>query len=793
MNTKSVNILEYNKIIEKLSLQAVSGPGKRFIEKIGPLYDEAEIRERLLETSEAASLIIHKGPLPLGSFHDIARDVHYARKGGTLTMGQLLHISYNLKIASDVVRFLKSDVPEIPAIKSIAEVIEPVETLRSEVERCIVSEDEMADNASGELRSLRRAIIRQNETLKARLNQMITSSDNRTVLQDAIVTVRDGRYVIPVKQEHRARVPGIVHDRSSTGATLFIEPQVAVNLNNELRELELKEKAEINRILGELSGIVSEHFHEILNNQKLLLKLDFIMAKGKLSVSMGAEEPKISGPGGGIVLKEARHPLIDRKTAVPVSVSIGEKYNTLVITGPNTGGKTVTLKTLGLLIMMAQTGLHIPASSESRISVVREIYADIGDEQSIEQSLSTFSSHMKNIVEIVEKADDESLVLLDELGAGTDPTEGAALAISILERLYSKGVKTAATTHYTELKKYAISTPGVENASMEFDVETLSPTYRLVTGMPGKSNAFEISEKLGLQEEIVERARTLLKKEDIRFEEVITALESDRKAAEEERDEAAMLRAEIKEQKEAIELREKKLAEREEKIIADAREKAREIIRDANDTVKEVQDELKELSKIESLGERNRKFDENRKRLRDTAGKYREKIVREVNDNPVAPEDLKIGDRVKLLTLNQNGEIVSLPDSRGNIQVQIGSLKVSSNVNEIMLIEGGAFGTNKQKKIKNYGSMYRAKAQTISSSVDVRGMNLDDALMETEKYLDDAFMAGLEKVTVIHGRGEGILKNGIRDMLKKNSHVKKFETGGYRDGGDGVTNVEMKK
>ena len=558
MKEKTLNILEYNKIIELLKEQAGSEMTKTTISELMPFRDVSEIRESQAETTEAVRLINYKGPLPVGGFYDIEEIISFARKGGTLSMAQLLKVLYNMRTAERIVSFLKGDVPELPIIFSISELIAVHRSLADEIDRCIISEDEMADNASSELRNIRRSITRQNEALKSKMNHIISSSDNKTILQDSIVTMRNGRYVIPVKQEHKGRVPGIVHDQSGSGATLFIEPQSIVNLNNELRQLELDEKAEINRILTELSEGVSEHYHDLKNNQKLMLKLDIFMAKGRLSVLMNGEEPEINEEGI-MELKEARHPLIDDEKVIPVNIYLGEKYKTLVITGPNTGGKTVTLKTAGLLPLMAQTGLHIPVNPGSRISVYENIFADIGDEQSIEQSLSTFSSHMKNIVDIVSEADGRSLVLLDELGAGTDPTEGAALAIAILESLASKGAYSIATTHYTELKKYAISTDGVENASMEFNVETLSPTYKLNIGIPGKSNAFEISRKLGLSGDIIGRAKDLLEGGDIAFEDVISSLEEDKKRAEEERDEAILINIEMKRQKEELDRKIKNL------------------------------------------------------------------------------------------------------------------------------------------------------------------------------------------------------------------------------------------
>ena len=789
MKAKTLSVLEYNKIIEQLIEQAGSEMTRKVISELKPYNDVSEIRDAQAETTEAVRLINHKGPLPVGGFYDIEESVSFARKGGTLTMAQLLKILYNMKTAERIVAFLKGDIPDIPIICSIAELMAVHKRLADEIDRCIISEDEMADNASSELRSIRRAMVRQSEALKAKMNHMINSAENRTILQDSIVTMRNGRYVIPVKQEHRARVPGIVHDQSGTGATVFIEPQAIVNLNNELRQLELDEKAEINRILAELSEGVSEVYHDLVNNQKLLLELDMFMAKGRLSLAMDGEEPEIS-EDGTLDLKSARHPLIDPKKVVPVNIKLGESYNTLVVTGPNTGGKTVTLKTAGLLSLMAQTGLHIPAAIGSCVPVYEHIFADIGDEQSIEQSLSTFSSHMTNIVTIVEEAGPGSLVLVDELGAGTDPTEGAALAISILEQLAAAGASIMATTHYTELKKYAISTAGVQNASMEFDVETLSPTYRLTIGIPGKSNAFEISHKLGLSREITDRAKTLLEAGDIAFEDVITSLEEDKRLAEEERDEAIMINIEMKRQKEELEKKTKKFEEQKEREMERAREQAREIIREAKVVAAEVQEELKALAKLESMGERNLKFDQGRKRLREIEKKNRSTIKRETNDKPVDPSQLSMGDRVKILTLDQNGEIVSLPDDRGNLQVQVGMMKIGVKLRDIMLIDQPK--PKKKPKSTKYGSLYKQKAQNITTSVDVRGKNLDDAVMDVEKYIDDAFISGLEEVTVIHGRGEGILRKGLHDMFKRHKNIKSFRKGGYNEGGDGVTVVKLK-
>ena len=790
MKKKTLQVLEYDKIIQQLAGYAGSEMARNVISELAPVFDAVEIREKQEETTEAVKLIRVKGPLPIGALPDIAGIVSFARKGGVLSMAQLLRVLRHMKTVQQVVTFLKGeDVPELPLIRSIAELLSVHAGLASEIDRCILSEDEMADNASPELRDIRRSIVRQNESLKSRMNQILNSAGRQGVLQDAIITVRNGRYVIPVKQEHRNAVPGIIHDQSGSGATLFIEPQAIVNMNNELRQLEMDEQAEISRILQTLSEAAAEHYHDFVNNQNLLIELDLFMAKGKLSGSMDGEEPEIT-ENGILELRSAAHPLIPRDKVVPVNISIGEGYRTLVVTGPNTGGKTVTLKTAGLLTLMAQTGLHIPAAPGSRVAVFRKVFADIGDEQSIEQSLSTFSSHMANLVGIIDEAGEDSLVLLDELGAGTDPAEGAALAIAILEKLGESGACTMATTHYTELKKFAIATEGVENASMEFDVETLRPTYRLTIGLPGKSNAFEIASRLGLKPELTERASQLLERGDIAFEDVIASLEEDRKRIMDERAEAVRITEELRARQARMEKEEARLKERREKAVEEAREEARSILREAREVSDEIRTELKELTRIENSGERNRRFDASRKRLRELEKKNRATIAREENTAPVDPSALKIGDRVKVLTIGQNGEIISLPDEKGELQVQIGVMKVSASTDDLMLID--------QKRPKprvssgKHGEIYRRKARMVSTSIDVRGKNLDDAVMDVEKYIDDAFIAGLPEVTVIHGRGEGILSKGIRAALRTHKNVKEYRRGGFQEGGEGVTVVKLK-
>ena len=798
MNKRALEILEYNKIISMLTQEAGSQMAKDRIRRFSPRGDILFIRDLLRETTEACEVIVRKGALPVGDLYDTEPLLLRARKGGSLTMKQLLMILYNMKVTENVVSFLKGDLPHLSVIHGKAEVLVTFPRLRDKIDRSILSEDEMADSASPELARIRRDIGRENEAVRAKLNSIVNSQANRTYLQDSIVTMRDGRYVVPVKAEHRQKISGIVHDQSGSGSTLFIEPQAIVEANNRLRELELMEKAEIERILQELTDEVAEHFHDLMNNQKILTDLDVIFAKGRLSVKMKAEEP-IMDEGYCLELRDARHPLIDPKKVVPINVRLGKDFSILVITGPNTGGKTVTLKTIGLLSMMAMTGLHIPASSQSRIPVYREIFCDIGDEQSIEQSLSTFSSHMKNTVEFIDKAGLGSLVLLDELGAGTDPTEGAALAIAILETLKRSGANVVATTHYNELKKFAIERDGVQNASMEFDVDTLSPTYRLNIGIPGKSNAFEISKKLGLEPHIIDRANQLIERGDLEFEDVISAVENERKQAEAEKMEADRILLDMEKKQAEIDRRLKLLDKHEKDVLDRAKEEARDILTDAKNTADEVQKELKELAKIESLGERTKGLEKNRRRIKETRDKYSKGIVKEINDNPVSVEDIKVGDRVKVLTLDQVGEILTKPDDKGDMQVQVGVMKIYVNAEDLMLVEGGPNDVNRPKKgkferrtSKGNGEIYRTKAMSVSPSINVVGKTLDDAVEDVMKYLDDAYMAGLKDVTIIHGRGAGILQNGIRQLLRETKTVDSFRKGSYNEGGDGVTVVKMK-
>lgn len=794
MNQKALETLEYKKIIAQLKREMGSAASAKLADELTPLTSEKIIKEELRSTTEAVDLIVRKGPLPTGGLYDIREALLLAKKGGSLTMRQLLEVQNVLGISSEVVAFMHDDA--LPALKYIGEMVDLIvefTALEKEISRCILTEDEMADNASPKLKDIRRSIHQQNQAIKNKLSRIITSSSNKTYLQDAIVTMRDGRYVIPVKQEYRSFFPGMVHDQSKGGATLFIEPQGVVELNNKLRELEVEEQLEIARILAELSSRVAEHYREIRSNLELLIKLDFIMAKGKLSCKMHASEPKID-VDGELRLISARHPLIEYKKAVPVDIRIGGDYRTLIITGPNTGGKTVSLKTAGLLVMMAQSGLHIPASHASTLPIFGEVFADIGDEQSIEQSLSTFSSHMKNIVSIIDKASYDSLVLVDELGAGTDPTEGAALAIAILERFYDSGALTMATTHYNELKKYALATSGVENAAMEFDVDTLTPTYRLLIGVPGKSNAFEISKKLGLSESVIERASEHIKHGDMEFENVISSIEDDKRKAAADRLDAESMRAEIEERLKKLEEKEKAISEKRADIISEAKREARELLRETKSAVKDVQKDLRRLQKSGAHTNLNTgALEKSRRKINEAEDLVSEKVVKQVNSEPVSADTLKIGDRVKLLTIGQNGTILSLPDEKGNLMINIGALKVKARLQDLMLINEGKDRKPQAKSSSKYGSLLRSKSSSVSASINVMGKNLEDALADVEKYLDDVYMAGLDMVSIIHGRGGGILKDGIRQMLKRKKYVDSYGAASYNDGGEGVTVVRMKK
>lgn len=792
MNEKTLKVLEYNKIIELLLEKAESELGKNRIKEIKPLTELEDIEHLQSQTEEAYSLLIKRGTPPLFGINTIAPEVRRAEMGGVLSPGGLLRIADSLRVSRGLKNYIRETKEEknsiYPIIEELVEELRVYRHIEDEIDIAIISENEISDNASSALRSIRRQIVSKNDAVKSKLNSIIGSQSNKKYLQDSIVTIREGRYVIPVKSENRGNVPGLVHDMSSSGATLFIEPMAVVQLNNELRELELKEREEIERILRVLSNLVAEEAEGIANNQKILQELDFIFAKGKLALDMRATKPVLNQKGI-INIKKGRHPLLNVKKVVPIDVYLGKDFNSLIITGPNTGGKTVTLKTIGLLTLMAQSGLHIPADFNSEVAVFDQVFADIGDEQSIEQSLSTFSSHMVNIVDILENVHYNSLVLFDELGAGTDPTEGAALAMSILDHLLKLNVRTIATTHYSQLKLYALTTEGVKNASVEFDVETLSPTYRLLIGVPGKSNAFEISQRLGLQNYIIDYARNLISKENVEFEDVLQAMEKDRIATEENRAEAERYRLEVEKLKEDLENEKNKTRDMREKILQKAKEEARNILRLAKDDADSIVGELREISS-EIEKDRNKKIQEAQEkmkaRLNKAEGEVSKDILNVKSNKP--PKNLRVGETVEVLTFNQIGTVLEEPDENGNVWIQVGIMKINSHISTLKR-------TKHESKDKIQGStkaILSSKSRNISSEIDLRGKNLDEAFLDLDKYLDDAYIAGLKEINIIHGKGTGVLREGIKSYLRSHRYVRTSRLGTLSEGGDGVTVVEIK-
>ncbi|MCQ1531014.1 endonuclease MutS2 [Lutispora saccharofermentans] len=790
MNEKTLRVLEYQKIIKLVADETVSGLGREIASSLKPSNNIYEIKEWLQETTEAVEIILKRGNFPLEGMHDIRVALKKAEIGSMLGMDELLLTSYTLASARKIKAFMKEDRGEgaYPIIEDLVNLLSEYKNIENSINSSILNDEEISDNASPELNTIRRKIRDKHSQVKDKLNSMVTSSTYQKYLQEQIVTMRGDRYVLPVKQEYRGNVPGIVHDQSSSGATLFIEPMTVVELNNDLTQLKLREKEEIERILIALSAMITENYEGIKTNMEILSTLDFIFAKAKFSLKYRCSEPIINIEGR-INIKKARHPLLDPKIVVPIDIRAGESFNILVITGPNTGGKTVTLKTTGLLNLMAQSGLHIPAADYSEIPVFDQIYADIGDEQSIEQSLSTFSSHMKNIVTILANISENSLVLLDELGAGTDPTEGAALAMAILDLLHEKNVRTVATTHYSELKIYALTTPGVCNASVEFDIETLQPTYKLSIGVPGKSNAFEISKKLGLDDLIVEKAKEFITKDKIKFEDVIAALEESRKKADEEKYIAQRLRNEIEKAKEEADKRLEKIMAQKDRIIEEANRSARLMVEKHKEEVDSLIKQLRDAIDKDNE-EKARAIEKVRKDFKsiedETEKTYGVAHTTRISHKP--PEKLKLGDTVKILNLNQKGNIITLPDDNGNLTVQAGIMKINVNIKDIQMDKD----IKEEVITQRYARIEKAKASQVPHQLDLRGKTLDETLMDIDKYLDDVYLAGIPTVTIIHGKGTGVLRNGVKDFLKNHAHVKSFRTGGYNEGGLGATIVEIK-
>lgn len=790
LNDKALRILEYYKIIDMLCENTVSTMGRDIAADLKPSGDLNEIKELLQETTEAVNLILKKGSIPIGGVQDIRMPLKKVKMGSFLEPGELLKVADTLRAARRLKAFMNEDRGEesFPIIEYYIDTLSAFKGIEDRINSAIISEEEIADNASPQLSSIRRKIKEKTASMREKLNHMISSSAYQKYLQEPIITVRGDRHVIPVKQEFRANIPGIVHDQSASGATLFIEPMAIVEMNNNVKKLKLDEENEIERILRELTALVDEKYDSIKTNMEILATLDFIFAKARFSLDFRCTEPRVNSKGI-INIKKARHPLLKAESVVPIDIYLGETFNTLVITGPNTGGKTVTLKTIGLLTLMAQSGLHIPANDYSEVAVFDEVFADIGDEQSIEQSLSTFSSHMTNIVSILEHVTPNSLVLFDELGAGTDPTEGAALAMSILELLHKKNIRTAATTHYSELKIYALTTEGICNASVEFDVATLRPTYRLLIGIPGKSNAFEISRKLGLSEEIIKRAKEFISQDDVKFEDLIKSLEEDKRKAEEERDIASRLKFELEKEKSEMDRRIEKLEAQKDRIIREARSEALEIVRSSKEEAEELIRELQEAIRKENE-EKAAMIEKSRMKLRQRENEMEDKIgeslFKKTGSAPL--KDIKIGMTVKIVNLDRKGSVLTLPDEDGNLTVQAGIMKINVNVNNLTAAE-----EEKEKPKRSSGvKVSSAKAMAVASQIDLRGQTLDEALMNVDKYLDDAYLGNLPQVTIIHGKGTGVLRAGIMQLLKSHSHVKSYRSGGFGEGGIGATIVEIK-
>lgn len=791
MNDKALRVLEYNKIIDKLSEMALSPMGVEIAQNLVPSSNAAEVKLMQEETNEAVSIILRKGSVPMEGLNDIRGALKKADIGSILDPRDLLRIDDHLRCARRMKGFMGDDSKEnYPIIEDFITGLTPLKVLEDEITNCIVSEEEISDRASTTLYNIRRQIKDKNSSIRDRLNSIIRSPQYSKALQDPIVTVRGDRFVVPVKAEYRGSFQGLVHDQSASGSTLFIEPMAVVEMNNAIKEFKAKEKAEIERILSELTSKVAESIDSININNDILSQLDFIFAKAKLAIDLKCMPPSINSQGY-INIKSARHPLIDPDVVVPNNISLGNSFNVLVITGPNTGGKTVTLKTAGLLTLMALSGLQIPAREGSSISVFDQVFADIGDEQSIEQSLSTFSSHMTNIVTIIKEATANSLCLFDELGAGTDPTEGAALAMSILEDLYLRGARVIATTHYSELKAFALQRDGIENASVEFDVETLRPTYKLLIGIPGKSNAFEISKRLGLEEYIIDKARKFISEESIEFEELITNLQNNTKIAEHEREEAERLRREIQRIREEYENRKEKLDRAREGVMNEAKQEARKIIKEAKDEADSLIKEIRAAAQ-RSETERNREIEEARKKLKSRLNSVEDSLDESLtagrNLKPL--KNVKLGDTVFITTLNQSGSILTPPDDKGEVAVQVGIMKINVHMSNLMRKDDGG---KKKKKTGSTASISTGKSMSITPSIDLRGQSLDEAVMNVDKYLDDAYLASLNEVTIIHGKGTGVLRQGIMDMLKRHSHVKFYRPGAYGEGGIGVTVVEIKR
>jgi len=792
MNQKALSSLEYPKIIERLTEKASSPMGKELCRKLQPSTDINRIRLMQTQTKDALTRLFQKGSVSFGSVKDIRGSLKRLEIGSSLGIMEILSVCALLENTSRVKAYSRGDRSDLPSdsLDSMFEQLAPLTPLSSEIRRCILSEDEISDDASPALRQVRRNMKVTNDRIHTQLSGLV-NGNARTYLQDSVITMRNGRYCIPVKAEYKGQVPGMIHDQSSTGSTLFIEPMAVVKLNNDMRELELQEQKEIEIILAGLSEQIAEEREAIALNLELMVQLDFIFARAGLAMDMNGSEP-VFNEEGRVLLKKAHHPLIPKKKVVPIDIRLGDDFNLLIITGPNTGGKTVSLKTVGLLTLMGQAGLHIPALDRSELALFHEIYADIGDEQSIEQSLSTFSSHMTNIVSFLEKADSRSLVLFDELGAGTDPTEGAALAISILSYLHDKGIRTMATTHYSELKVYALSTPGVENACCEFSVETLRPTYRLLIGIPGKSNAFAISSKLGLSDQIIERAKEQISEQDESFEDVLSSLEENRVTIENERLEIARYKEEIKTLKAQLESRQEKLDAQRDRILRQANEEAHKVLEEAKEYADQTMKLFHKFQKNNvdtSAVERERQ--ELRKRMNKAEKNMSDRQETKKPKKQLTAKDIRPGDSVKVLSMNLKGTVGSRPDSKGFLFVQMGIIRSKVHLSDLELVDEPVITTPSLQKT-GAGKIRMSKSASVSTEINLLGRTVDEAIAELDKYLDDAYIAHLKSVRIVHGKGTGALRKGIHDYLRRQKHVSSFRLGEFGEGDAGVTIVDFK-
>ena len=795
MNHKALKTLEYHKIIVQLTEYASCDFGKELCRNLVPSTDYGEIVQSQKETTDAATRVRQKGSISFGGVKDIRSSLKRLEVGSSLSISEILAVSTLLTVSARAKAYGRQEEEgSEDSLEEFFRVLEPLTTVNTEIKRCILSEEEVSDDASPGLRHVRRSMKSINDKIHTQMNSILNSS--RSYLQDAVITMRDGRYCLPVKAEHKSQVSGMIHDQSSTGSTLFIEPMAIVKLNNDLRTLEIQEQKEIEMVLADLSNQLAPYLEELETNFKTITQLDFIFAKAALSRHYNGSEP-VFNTKGIINIKEGRHPLLDPSKVVPITIHLGRSFDLLIVTGPNTGGKTVSLKTVGLFTLIGQAGLHIPAFDGSELAVFDEVFADIGDEQSIEQSLSTFSSHMTNIVQILKQADSNSLCLFDELGAGTDPTEGAALAIAILTFLHNMKCRTMATTHYSELKVFALTTPGVENASCEFNVETLQPTYRLLIGVPGKSNAFAISKKLGLPDYIIEDAKTHLEAKDETFEDLLTHLEENRVTIERERIHVESYKREIEQLKARLTQKEERLDERKDKMIRDAKEEAQRILRDAKDTADQT---IRQINKLAADSGVNKELEAERSRLRSKLQEVDSSLSlrkeKQQSGKEIDPKTLRLGDGVRVISMNLNGTVSSLPNAKGDLYVQMGILRSLVNISDLELLQEKSVSTPSRGGSKKTGSgsssTRMSKSFSISPEINLIGMTTDEAIPQLDKYLDDAYLAHLPQVRVVHGRGTGALKNAVHKHLKRLKYVKEFRLGVFGEGDSGVTIVFFK-